>query len=135
MFVADDVNVWNGTERRVKFAVAIVWNRVSKWKHVPLVKLFQALGNRVRPRRDGTFDSGHEPVHHSRSGRCVRIVPALGRYFCRSCGEKGDAATLLMRVYGIGRRQAERLLAERFGPPARIPQVFHLHPPDRTGLV
>jgi DNA primase len=50
----------------------------------------------------------------------VWIRPAEGRYFCRSCGESGDAATLLMRVYGISRRQAERLLAERFGPPGPV---------------
>jgi DNA primase len=92
--------------------------RPSPWSHVPLTKLFQAMGNKVRPRRDGTFDSGHEPVHHSRSGRCVWIRPAEGRYYCRSCRKSGDAVTYLMEARGLTYQEAARILAERFGPPA-----------------
>jgi len=91
--------------------------RPSPWKHVPIVRLFQAMGNKVRPRRDGTFDSGHEPVHGSKSGRCVWIVPALGRYYCRSCGEWGDAVTFVRRAWGVSYKTAARWLRERFGPP------------------
>jgi DNA primase len=92
--------------------------RPSPWKHVPLTKLFQAMGNRVRQRRDGTWDSGHEPVHGSKSGRCVWINPETGRYYCRHCHESGDAVTLLMRVKGLSYRDAVRLLEAKFGPPA-----------------
>jgi DNA primase len=94
--------------------------RKSKWSHVPIVEIFRAMGNKVRPRRDGTFDSGHEPVHGSKSGRCVWINPETGRYYCRHCHESGDAVTLLMRVKGLSYRDAVRLLADRFGPPAGL---------------
>ena len=94
--------------------------RPSPWKHVPLVKLFQKFGNRPRQRRDGTWDSGHEPVHPSRSGRCVWIRPAEGRYYCRSCRKSGDAVTFLMEARGLTYREAARILAERFGPPAGL---------------
>jgi len=75
------------------------------------------MGNKVRPRRDGSFDCGHEPIHPSKSGRCVWIRPDEGRYYCRSCGERGDAVTFVMRAWGVSYKTAARWLRERFGSP------------------
>ena len=58
---------------------------------VDLATLFAEAGNRVRERSNGTLETGHEPHHHSKSGTCVLIVPATGRWFCRSCQRAGDA--------------------------------------------
>jgi len=50
----------------------------GRWLHVPLLDLFIGAGNRLYPRASGQIDSGHEPIHGSRSGRCVVISQDKG---------------------------------------------------------
>ena len=92
--------------------------RPSRWAHVPLADLFAEQGNRLHRRGDGRIESGHEPIHGSRSGRCVLIDPLLGRWWCRSCRRGGDAAGLVMDIHGCGYRQAAARLAAQHGPPS-----------------
>src|SRR5438067_304495 len=72
----------------------------SRWTNIPLIELFAEQGNRIRERSDGRLESGHEPFHSSRSGRCVLIDKTAGIWFCRSCRHGGDAATLIKRLRG-----------------------------------
>jgi DNA primase len=82
------------------------------------VELFAEQGNHLHARWGGLLETGHEPTHGSKSGRCVLINPEIGRWLCRSCGERGDAATLVMALAGIGHREAAAQLTRRYGPPA-----------------
>jgi hypothetical protein len=91
--------------------------RRSHWAHVPLDVLFSAQGNRLRTRSDGKVETGHEPMHGSRSGRCVLLDPSTGRWWCRSCGRSGDAATYVMMVLGCTYSVAAAWLSGRYGPP------------------
>ena len=91
----------------------------SPWAHVPLTDLFAEQGNRVHHRNDGRLESGHEPVHASKSGRCVLIDPTAGRWWCRSCHTSGDAAGLVMSLHGWPYGQAAAWLALRYDRPAR----------------
>lgn len=92
--------------------------KLSRWAHVPLAALFEQAGNRIYERSNGRFECGHEPAHGSKSGRCVLIDPALGRWYCRSCRCGGDAVAALMSLRGWVYRQAAEWLAAQFGPPA-----------------
>jgi hypothetical protein len=87
-----------------------------RWRHVPLGELFEVAGNRLHRRSDGRLESGHEPLHGSKSGRCVLIDPAAGRWWCRSCRRGGDAVTLVMQLRGWDHRRATAWLAARYGP-------------------
>jgi hypothetical protein len=89
----------------------------SKWTHVSLTEVFRLAGNRLYPRANGTFDCGHEPCHGSKSGRCVTINVANGRWFCRSCRRGGDAVAAVQSLFGLDYRGAVKWLTERFGPP------------------
>jgi hypothetical protein len=91
----------------------------SRWSHVPLGELFAAAGNAVHRRGEGVLESAHEPEHGSRSGRCVLIFVKSGRWWCRSCGARGDAATYIMRLHGVGYAEAAAWLVERYGEPAQ----------------
>src|SRR3712207_7913895 len=55
-----------------------------------------------------TIETGHEPLHGSRSGRCVVISVDVGRWWCRSCRRSGDAATHLADVLGCSYAEAAR---------------------------
>ena len=91
----------------------------SRWAHVPLAALFEQAGNRVvRRRSTGDLECGHEPWHRSRSGACVLISPASGRWWCRSCKRRGDAASFLMDLHGCSYAVAAATLESRFGPAA-----------------
>ena len=93
--------------------------RPSPWAHVKLPDLFRDGGNAVFGTESDAAESGHQPFHGSRSGRCVLISTKLGLWYCRSCQQGGDALTLWMAKSGLGRRQAAAELSARFGPPAR----------------
>ena len=95
--------------------------RSSRWSHVPLADLFKEQGNHVRPRREGRFETGHEPMHASKSGRCVIIDPTLGRWWCRACRQAGDAARFVMDARGCSYPQATAWLERRYGRPAGPP--------------
>ena len=89
----------------------------SRWAHVPLADLFAEQGDRVQRCSDNRLECGHEPMHGSGSGRCVLLEPTRGRWWCRSCGQSGDAPAYLAAVRGCRYRAAAELLAARFGPP------------------
>ena len=89
----------------------------SLWAHVPLAALFAEAGNRLFGHTGGMTECGHEPLHSSKSGRCVLIDPSTGRWWCRSCRRAGDAATLVMDLRGCQYPAAVAWLVERFGHP------------------
>jgi hypothetical protein len=96
----------------------------SRWAHVPLAELFEQAGNVVRARSNGTLQTGHEPFHDSKSGTCLVIWPDTGRWWCSSCRQSGDAATLVMALQDTSYHAAARWLAGRYGPAVsrRTPQ-------------
>src|SRR5439155_799434 len=100
--------------------------RASRWAHVPLTTLFEEQGNRLFPRPGGLYESGHEPMHGSKSGRCVFIEPAAGRWWCRSCRQGGDAASFVMTLNGWNYARAARWLTERYGSPGLSAQPRQL---------
>jgi len=57
-------------------------------------------------------------MHSSKSGRCVILDPAAGRWWCLSCRRSGDAASFLMALRGWPYRRAALWLTERYGAPA-----------------
>lgn len=96
--------------------------RPSRWAHAPLARLFEEQGNRIYA-RGGRLESGHEPMHGSKSGRCVLIDAARGRWYCRSCRQSGDAATFIMRWRGWPYRRTAAWLVTHYGlPPDRAPR-------------
>ena len=97
-------------QRRTKVAA-------SRWSHVPVSALFFEAGNRLVGHTGGMTECGHEPLHSSKSGRCVLIDPSTGRWWCRSCRRAGDAATLVMDLRGCRYPAAVAWLVERFGHP------------------
>ncbi|MCC6381723.1 MAG: hypothetical protein IT304_04400 [Dehalococcoidia bacterium] len=91
----------------------------SSWRHVPLADLFAEL-NEIHTRGDDRLETGHEPVHTSRSGRCVVVDPALGLWYCRSCRRGGDAASFLAASRDWSRRRAELWLVLQYGMGDRV---------------
>lgn len=89
----------------------------SRWAHVPLADLFVEQGNRIARLADGLIECGHEPIHASRSDRCVLLDATRGRWWCRSCRKSGDAATYVMIVRGCLYREAAAWLSDRYGAP------------------
>jgi CHC2 zinc finger len=87
----------------------------SSWVHVPLVDLFAQAGNALSPKSNGHVETGHEPMHGSRSGRCVLIDPKRGIWWCRSCRRGGDAASFLMALRGWDYRRAAEHLRWQYG--------------------
>jgi hypothetical protein len=107
--------------------------RPSRWQYVPLDTLFAEQGNALHVRSDGQVESGHEPLHHSKSGRCVLIDPREGRWWCRSCRRSGDAAQFLMDILGCRYARAAATLTRRFGPPVTpASPPLHQASPRRT---
>ena len=88
-----------------------------RWSHVPIGDLFAEQGNHVDRRSNGMLESGHEPLHSSRGGRCVAIYVDEGRWWCRSCRRSGDAAAYVADVLGCSYVEAAARLAERYGAP------------------
>ena len=103
-------------------------SRPSPWAHVPLADLFASQGNPIHGRSDAVLECGHEPIHSSTSGLCVRINPALGRWWCRSCRQSGDAVSYLTAVRGCGYHEAAAWLTTRWGPPADNGQAARRRP-------
>jgi hypothetical protein len=87
----------------------------SRWWYVRLPALFEDAGNRLYPKPNGTVETGHQPCHGSRSGRCVVVDPAKGVFWCRSCRTGGDAVTLLQQFHGWTRPQAVQHLTQQYG--------------------
>ncbi|MBI3977163.1 MAG: hypothetical protein HY331_03150 [Chloroflexi bacterium] len=101
----------------------------SRWVHVPLADLFAAQGNRLYMRGD-RIETGHEPLHSSKSGRCVWIDPTAGRWWCRSCRRRGDAITYIQELHGSTYTGAAQWLTERYGPPAGESRRTPRRPPQ-----
>jgi hypothetical protein len=91
----------------------------SRWAHVPLVQLFQDSGNVIYKRASGAIETGHEPCHHSKGGRCVQIDAQKGVWWCRSCREGGDAVIFLRQTRGWFRHQAVQYLTQQYSAPSR----------------
>jgi hypothetical protein len=100
----------------------------SRWWYVPLPALFEDADNPLYPRSDGSVETGHQPCHGSKSGRCVVIDPAKGIWWCRSCQQGGTAVTLLQQVRGWTRRQAICHLIQHYGPPPKTGEAKRPQP-------
>jgi hypothetical protein len=83
---------------------------------VPLGDLFEQGGNVLHEKHDA-IATGHEPIHSSKSGACVVIWPAAGRWWCSSCRTSGDAVTYVMQMFGSAYGEAAAWLEQRYGPP------------------
>ncbi len=103
--------------RRIASTADTTDHRPSRWAHVPLADLFSAQGNHLYQRGTTYVETGHEPHHASKSGRCVLITTDTGRWWCRSCRRGGDAATYVMDVRGCTYPAAVAWLVDRFGRP------------------
>lgn len=90
--------------------------RPSRWQHVDLADLLAGFGNRVQV-SGGRMKSGHEPLHHSRSGTCLTAWVSEGRWWCSSCHRSGDAARFVMQALDVRYGEAAAWLTERYGPP------------------
>jgi hypothetical protein len=92
--------------------------RIARWVHVPIADLLRKTGNTVLP-AGARLQSGHQPVHSSRSGRCLSADPDIGWWWCTGCGTGGDAITLVMSLRGCSYPAAVAWVIERYGrPPA-----------------
>lgn len=91
----------------------------SRWAHVPLADLFAEAGNVVHPRAGSRSETGHEPLHHSSSGRCVVIDTDRGLWWCRSCRRGGDALSLVMALHGWSAARAATWLQDTYGAPVQ----------------
>ena len=72
-------------------------------------------------RQGRSYVSGHEPIHASKSATCIVLDPATGYWFCRSCGQGGDALTLVMRQHDLTYAAAAAFLTARYGAPTAKP--------------
>jgi hypothetical protein len=75
---------------------------------VDLLTLVDAVVGPLHRRRHGTA-VGRCPWHGSRSGTCLVVWPAAGRWW-RSCRRRGDAVGWVALVEGISRAAARRRL-------------------------
>jgi hypothetical protein len=73
----------------------------------------------IRWRRDGSYDTSHQPRHPSKSGTCLWVHPRSGYWWCRSCERSGDALEWVKTERGISFPVAYAYLLERFGVPFR----------------
>src|SRR5207247_1189007 len=92
-------------------------HRPSRWGHCDLPALIRERGIELQPRGDDRLVGGHGAKHPSKSGLCLVVWAAEGRYWCSSCRESGDAVSWLMNWEGWSYAQAADELRKRFGPP------------------
>jgi len=78
------------------------------------IDLVDLVSQRVRLKRSGKNYTGLCPFHDDKSPSFY-VNPALGRYTCFSCGEKGDVFTWTMKTQGLEFREALQLLADQAG--------------------
>src|SRR5262245_49048362 len=91
-----------------------------------LALIFEEAGNTLHANGTG-FRSGHEPVHQSTSGRCVKIDVGKGLWYCFSCQRGGDIIAAVISLKGISYSAAIAFLKQRFGvdyTPESDPPVF-----------
>lgn len=78
------------------------------------IDLVDLVSQRVRLKRSGKNYTGLCPFHDDKSPSFT-VNPALARYTCYACGEKGDAFTWVMKTQGLEFREALHQLAEQAG--------------------
>jgi hypothetical protein len=71
-------------------------------------KIFARHGNTLRVTNEG-YETGHEPVHRSSSGTCVKIHAGKDVWHCTNpdCGAGGGSITALMSLEGLAYEEAE----------------------------
>ena len=68
--------------------------------------VFAQHGNTLEVTGSG-FETGHEPVHTSKSGRCVTIDSTKDCWYCRSCMMGGGLVQALMSLEGMSQVEAQ----------------------------
>jgi DNA polymerase-1 len=79
-----------------------------------LAQLFASAGNTLKGTAHG-FECGHEPVHQSKSGTCVKIDEAENRWFCQSCQAGGGPLQAVMSLHGLSSEDARAYLRDTLG--------------------
>src|SRR4051794_13227390 len=79
-----------------------------------IAKIFALAGNTPQSNSKGC-SCGHEPVHTSKSGTCVKIDGEKGSWYCASCNTGGDAVKALMSLRGIAHDEATTVLRKMSG--------------------
>src|SRR5688572_28305141 len=79
-----------------------------------IARIFAESGNALKDTAKG-FECGHEPVHPSKSGTCVKIDSEKSLWYCTNCESGGDVVRALMSLRGISRDEAETQLREISG--------------------
>lgn len=85
--------------------------RPLPWAHV----LDQVTGAQRPTRNPQQFKGGHDHAHVSRSGTCVSVDTALGKWYCSSCRVGGTAVTWVMAQNECSYLVACCLLLDRYG--------------------
>jgi DNA polymerase-1 len=120
--------------------------RGNRWPQVDLVALLRESGCTLREKAPGKWVGDHPQKHGSKSGECLVVWPAAGRWHCTSCKAGGDAADWVAHLEGISYAEAAAQLEARFGarpqPAAHESQATRLvrlgreaelwHDPDGT---
>lgn len=99
---------------------------------VDLLALVEAVVGPLQRRRSGTA-VGRCPWHGSRSGTCLVVWPAAGRWWCSNCRRSGDAAGWAALIEGISYAAARRRL--RLPPRAPAPRATRRRLPPTDALV
>ncbi len=90
----------------------------NPWPQVPLIELIRASGCTVSPKDEdeSKYEGDHAAAHGSKSGRCLVVWAAEGRWHCTSCRQGGDAADWVAQHESVSREDAIARLVERYGP-------------------
>ena len=80
------------------------------------VDLVQLVGERVQLRKAGRAYSGLCPFHAEKTPS-FSVDPERRTFHCFGCGEKGDVFDWLMKVDGVDKAEALKVLAEKAGVP------------------
>jgi DNA primase len=80
------------------------------------VDIVQLVGERVQLRKAGRAYSGLCPFHAEKTPS-FSVDPDRRTFHCWGCGEKGDVFDWLIKIDGVDKADALRVLAERAGVP------------------
>lgn len=109
---------------------------MNRTRVVSIREIFEEAGNPIRIRGDKRrADTGHSPVHSSRSGRCVALDLERNLWFCRACRQGGGIVEAVMSLRGCSRAEAIEWLRERGWLPRTGQRPRHRpRPPIRKAL-
>src|SRR5262249_36528076 len=108
-------------------ATACVWNTAYRSQSVNIAegtmapeslvaKIFAAYGNPLpTPNRSGDVYTSHEPVHASKSGRCVRINVLKDVFICDNCHRGGGPPQALQTFEELSYDEAVAAVQARYG--------------------